>query len=115
MPIFLAQNTSINEAAIERWANFFSPSAIDKEQKIKELRWFAQTAQAYKGIHIRSVAEEIKTHQWESDVLSRAFEEITGIKVEHKIIGEGQIVRKMMDQLMTGRLLFDIYVIMPAK
>jgi len=106
----MAQNKQINEAAIERWATFFSPSAIEKEQKIKELRWFAQAAQQYQGLHIRSVAEEIKTHHWESEVLSRAFEEITGIKVEHKIIGEGQIVRKMMDQLMTGRLLFDIYV-----
>jgi len=106
----MAKNKQINEAAIERWATFFSPSAIEKEQKIKELRWFAQAAQQYQGLHIRSVAEEIKTHHWESEVLSRAFEEITGIKVEHKIIGEGQIVRKMMDQLMTGRLLFDIYV-----
>jgi glycerol transport system substrate-binding protein len=110
MPDCMAQNNQINEAAIERWATFFSPSAIEKEQKIKELRWFAQAAQQYQGLHIRSVAEEIKTHHWESEVLSRAFEEITGIKVEHKIIGEGQIVRKMMDQLMTGRLLFDIYV-----
>ncbi|SFC81732.1 extracellular solute-binding protein [Pseudoalteromonas denitrificans] len=106
----MAQNKSINEAALERWATFFSPSAIDKAEKIKELRWFAHAAQEYQGLHIRSVAEEIKTHQWESEVLSRAFEEITGITVDHKIIGEGQIVRKMMDQLMTGRLLFDIYV-----
>jgi len=106
----MAKNNPINEAAIERWATFFSPSAIEKEQKIKELRWFAQTAQQYQGLQIRSVAEEIKTHHWENEVLSRAFEEITGIEVEHKIIGEGQIVRKMMDQLMTGRLLFDIYV-----
>jgi len=110
LPDCMAKNKQINEAAIERWATFFSPSAIEKEQKIKELRWFAQAAQQYQGLHIRSVAEEIKTHHWESEVLSRAFEEITGIKVEHKIIGEGQIVRKMMDQLMTGRLLFDIYV-----
>ena len=110
MPDCMAQNNPINEAAIERWATFFSPSAIDKKQKIKELRWFAETAKQYQGLHIRSVAEEIKTHHWENEVLSRAFEEITGIKVEHKIIGEGQIVRKMMDQLMTGRLLFDIYV-----
>jgi len=106
----MAQNKPIDEAAIERWATFFSPSAIDREEKIKELRWFAEAAKQYQGLNVRSVAEEIKTHHWESEVLSRAFEEITGIKVEHKIIGEGQIVRKIMDQLMTGRLLFDIYV-----
>ena len=76
--------------------NFLSPLAIDKKQKIKELSCFAQTAKQYQGLHIRSVAQEIKTHHWENEVLSRAFEEITGIKVEHKIIGEGQIVRKMM-------------------
>ena len=110
IPDCMAQNNPINEAAIERWAAFFSPSAIEKQQKIKELRWFAKAAQEYQGLQIRSVAEEIKTHHWEHEVLSRAFEEITGIKVKHKIIGEGQIVRKMMDQLMTGRLLFDIYV-----
>lgn len=101
---------SVNKKAIAYWAEYFSPSASDYEEKLQELTWFAQASQQYQGQKITSVAESIKTHYWESEVLTQAFEEITGIKVTHKVISEGQIIKNMMEQLMTGRLLFDIYV-----
>ena len=99
-----------SEAAIEKWVDIFQPSVLSRAEMKAELRWFAKTAQQFRGEKIRTTAEGIKTHQWESEVLTQAFEEITGIEVEHEIIGEGQVVRKITDQLLTGRVIYDAYV-----
>ncbi|MGK0291178.1 MAG: glycerol transport system substrate-binding protein [bacterium] len=98
------------EKAAIRWAKNFTPSALSEQQRIKEFLWFARATKPFRGRKIKSVAEHIKTHFWERDVLTKAFQEITGIKVQHDIIGEGQIVQKITEQLMTGRVIYDIYV-----
>ena len=98
------------EAAIQKWADFFEPSVLSREERVAELRWFAEAAQSFQGREIKSVAEDIKTHYWESEVLAQAFEEITGIHVEHEIIGEGSVVERMVEQLRSGRIIYDIYV-----
>ncbi len=100
----------INEKAIQKWAKEFSPSALTEKEKIAELKWFAEISKPFRGKSIRSVAEHIKTHYWERDVLAKAFEEITGIRVKHEIIGEGDVVRAITGQMMTGRVIYDIYV-----
>lgn len=97
-------------AAIDKWVEEFQPSAFSKEEQRKELEWFAKESAPYKGIEIISVAEGIKTHQWEADVLTKAFYEITGIDVIHDIIGEGEIVDRVQRQIQTNRKLYDIYV-----
>ena len=98
------------EAAIAKWAKYFDRSVLSEEERIEELRWFAQAAAPFRGRRIKSVAEDIKTHYWESEVLTQAFEEITGIHVEHEVIGEGSLVERMVEQQRTGRILYDIYV-----
>lgn len=98
------------EAAIQKWAEVFEPSVLSKEERVAELRWFAQAAAPFRGRQIKSVAEDIKTHFWESEVLTQAFEEITGIQVEHEILGEGSVVERLVEQQRTGRLIYDIYV-----
>jgi glycerol transport system substrate-binding protein len=98
------------EVAIERWVDEFRPSALSRDQQIEELRWFYEVSKPFRGKKIKSVAEHIKTHFWERDVLAKAFEEITGIQVEHEIIGEGEIVRRITEQMMTGRIIHHIYV-----
>lgn len=98
------------EAAIQKWAGEFEPSVLSKEERIAELRWFSQVAAPFRGHSIKSVAEDIKTHFWESEVLAQAFEEITGIHVEHEIIGEGSVVERLVEQQRTGRIIYDIYV-----
>ena len=100
----------VDKDVLKKWADYFSPSAAEHAEKMKELAWFAEAAKEFRGKSIKSVAEEIKTHYWERDVLSQAFMEITGIEVDHKITGEGEVVRHILDQMMTGRLLFDAYV-----
>ena len=99
-----------SSAAIDKWIEEFHPSVINRDEQRKELEWFARVAAPYKGLEIKSVAEGIKTHQWESNVLAKAFYEITGIKVIHDIIGEGEIVDRVQRQIQTNRKLYDIYV-----
>ena len=41
---------------------------------------------------LKVVSEGIPTHVYESKTLTKAFEDITGIKVQHQIIGEGDVV-----------------------
>lgn len=107
MSVAVADDTS---AAIDKWIEEFQPSALSKEEQRAELEWFAKASAPYKGMEIKSAAEGIRTHNWESEVLAKAFEEITGIKVTHDIIGEGEIVDRVQRQIQTKRKLYDIYV-----
>lgn len=104
------QSDAPYEAAIEKWAAEFTPSTESEAQRRAELRWFMEAARPFRGLTITSVAEDIDTHYWESEVLTQAFEEITGIKVVHEIIGEGSVVERLVEQQRTGRRLYDIYV-----
>lgn len=105
----LAEQSS-NDDKLMQWAKFFSPSTLTEQQRIDELKWFKEVSRSFRGKKITSVAEDIKTHYWERDVLTKAFEDITGIKVVHDIIGEGSVVERMQQQLSTGNHLYDIYV-----
>ena len=98
--------------AIDKWIAEFQPSALSEEEQRAELEWFAKAAAPYAeaGIEIKSAAEGIRTHTYESEVLAKAFYEITGIKIVHDIIGEGEIVDRVQRQIQTKRKLYDIYV-----
>ena len=93
-----------------KWARYFSNSALTEHERIEELRWFRDVTEPFRGRTIRSVAEDIETHFWERDVLTVAFEELTGIHVEHEIIGEGSIVEQISVQQQTGYRFYDIYI-----
>jgi hypothetical protein len=56
------------------------------------------------------VSETIDTHVYESQVLAKAFTEITGIEVTHDLIGEGDVVEKLQTQMQTGENIYDAYV-----
>ena len=104
-----AQTRSPDEA-IDYWTEQFGHSSLSTEQVESELKWFQQVGSKFKGKRIKSIAEGIKTHKWERDVLAKAFYEITGIKVVHDIHGEGAVVDFLMKQMTTGRNSYDIYV-----
>ncbi|MBF8222237.1 ABC transporter substrate-binding protein [Halomonas sp. 328] len=98
-------------AAIERWVDeVFQHSTLTREQQIAELEWFARAAEPFRGMSINTVAEGLATHEYERDVLARAFGEITGIEVTHNIIGEGDVVDNMQTQMQSGRNIYDAYV-----
>ncbi|EPJ50997.1 MAG: sugar ABC transporter substrate-binding protein [Osedax symbiont Rs2] len=98
------------DAKIEYWIEKLQPSTVSKAEMRKELQWFKQVGKAFRGKSIKSVAEDIKTHHWERNVLAQAFFDITGIRVEHKIIGEGAVVEALLRQMSSGKNSYDIYV-----
>jgi glycerol transport system substrate-binding protein len=55
-------------------------------------------------------SETIPTHEYESKVLAKAFEEITGIKVTHDLIQEGDVIEKLQIQMQSGKNVFDAYI-----
>lgn len=99
-----------SDEAIARWSDYFQYSTLNSQQRTAELEWFKEAGKRFRGKKIRSIAEGIKTHEWESSVLTKAFYEITGIQVKHDIRGEGAVVDALMKQLTSGRSNYDIYV-----
>ena len=95
-------------AAIKKWSDGeFSLSTISAKEREKELNWFYDAAKPFKGMEINVLSETIPTHEYESKVLTKAFEEITGIKVNHQLLGEGEVVQAVQTQMQTGRNLYD--------
>ena len=85
-------------------------SSLDRAAQEAELQWFIDAAKPYAGLDIRVVSENITTHEYESKVLAPAFTAITGIKITHDIIGEGDVVEKLQTQMQSGENLYDGYI-----
>src|SRR6202048_1796528 len=82
-----------DEAAAKKWIDSeFQPSTLSKDDQMKEMRWFIKAADPLKGMEINACTETLTMHEYESKTLAKAFEEITGIKVKHDIIQEGDVV-----------------------
>ncbi len=97
---FLAGFASADMEAAKKWVdNEFQPSTLTKDQQIKEMEWFIKAAKPFKGMEIKVVSETIPTHEYESKVLAKAFYEITGIKVTHDLIQEGDVIEKLQTQM----------------
>src|SRR5210317_2557474 len=97
--------------AIKKWSDGeFSLSALSAKEREKELKWFQDAAKPFKGMTLKVVSEGIPTHVYESKTLTKAFEEITGIKVQHQIIGEGDVVMAVQTQMQTNVSIYDAYV-----
>jgi glycerol transport system substrate-binding protein len=71
----------------------FQPSPLSQADQLKEMEWFVKAAAPFKGMEINVLSETIPTHEYESKTLTKAFEEITGIKVNHQLLGEGEVVQ----------------------
>ena len=100
-----------DEAAAKKWIDSeFQPSTLSKEDQMKEMQWFIKAAEPFKGMEVNVLSESIPTHTYESTVLTKAFEEITGIKVNHQILGEGEVVQAVQTQMQTNRNLYDAYI-----
>ena len=98
-------------AAAEKWIDEeFQPSALSRDEQKAEMQWFIDAAQPFAGMEINVLSETIPTHTYESTVLTKAFEEITGIKVNHQLLGEGEVVQAVQTQMQTNRNLYDGYV-----
>ena len=97
--------------AAKRWLESeFDVSTLSKAEQKRELEWFTQAAKDLRGMEINVVSETITTHKYESNVLAKAFEEITGIKVNHILIQEGDVIEKLQTQMQSGRNIYDAYI-----
>ncbi len=98
-------------AEAEKWINDeFQPSTLSKDEQMAEMEWFINAAKPFEGMEINVLSETIPTHEYESKTLTKAFEEITGIKVNHQLLGEGEVVQAVQTQMQTGRNLYDAYI-----
>ena len=107
----LSLSAFAGESEAKKWVNDeFQPSTLSKADQMKEMNWFINAAKPFKGMEINVLSETIPTHEYESKVLTKAFEEITGIKVNHQLLGEGEVVQAVQTQMQTGRNLYDAYI-----
>jgi glycerol transport system substrate-binding protein len=103
--------TAGGAAAAKKWIDDeFQPSVLSKEEQAKEMEWFANAAKPFVGMEINVLSETIPTHEYESKTLTKAFQEITGIKVNHQLLGEGEVVQAVQTQMQTNRNLYDAYI-----
>ena len=85
-------------------------SALNRADQEKEMQWFVDAAKPFAGMDIKVVSETITTHSYESKVLAPAFTAITGIKVTHDLLGEGDVVEKLQTQMQSGENVYDAYI-----
>ena len=98
-------------AAAEKWIDEeFQPSVLSRDEQKAEMQWFIDAAAPFAGMEINVLSETIPTHTYELTVLTKAFEEITGIKVNHQLLSEGEVVQAVQTQMQTNRNLYDAYV-----
>ncbi|MDZ7753152.1 MAG: ABC transporter substrate-binding protein [Gammaproteobacteria bacterium] len=99
------------EAAARRWVRGeFTPSTLNEKARMAEMAFFIRAAAPYHGQRIHVATETIPTHVYEQRVLARAFHEITGVRVQHDLLHEGELVQRFQRQARTGRNLYDAYV-----
>jgi glycerol transport system substrate-binding protein len=107
-----------DEAAAKKWIdNEFQPSSLSKDKQMAEMKWFIDAAAKLKAkgvTEINVVSETITTHEYESKTLAKAFEEITGIKVKHDIIQEGDVVEKLQTSMQSGKSIYDGWISTPT-
>ncbi len=112
--LLISNNSKLSYAGSKeahKWIeNEFAHSTLTKKQQIKEFEWFIKTAKPYKGMVINVVSERIDTHWYESNVLAKAFREITGIQVIHELTGEDDVVKKIQIHMDRGINLYDAYI-----
>ena len=114
MAALAGQAAWAGEAEAKKWVdNEFQPSTLSKDQQMAEMKWFIEAAKKLqaKGVkEISVVSETITTHEYESKTMAKAFEEITGIKVKHDLIQEGDVVEKLQTSMQSGKSIYDGWI-----
>ena len=74
------------------------------------MEWFIKAAEALQGHGDQRRLGDDHTHEYESKVLAKAFSEITGIKLTHDLIQEGDVVEKIQTQMQSGKNIYDGWI-----
>jgi glycerol transport system substrate-binding protein len=97
--------------AAKKWVDTeFQPSTLSKDEQMKEMEWFIKAAEPFRGMDIKVVSETITTHEYEAKTLAKAFSEITGVKLTHDLLQEGDVIEKIQTQMQSGQNIYDGYV-----
>ena len=75
-----------------------------------EMEWFIKASKPFQGMQLSTVSEILKVHDYESKTLTRAFADITGIKVNHDLMDEGLLVDKIEVEMQSGRPVYDFWM-----
>ncbi len=101
---------SAQSDAAQRWIdNEFQPSTLSKADQMKEMQFFIEASKPYQGMEIHVVTEILDTHIYKSQVMTKAFNEITGMKVTSDYIKEGDLVNKLQSEMQSGKPIYDMY------
>jgi glycerol transport system substrate-binding protein len=110
----VAQGALAGMPEAKKWVDTeFQPSTMSKDQQLAEMQWFIDAAAKLKakGVNeISVVSETLTTHEYESKTLAKAFEDITGIKVNHQVIQEGDLVEKLQTSMQSGKSIYDGWI-----
>jgi len=97
--------------AAKKWVDSeFQPSTLSKDAQMAEMEWFISASKPFQGMQVNTVSEILKVHDYESKTLTRAFAEITGIKVNHDLMDEGLLVDKIGVEMQSGRPVYDFWM-----
>lgn len=97
--------------AAKKWIDAeFKPSTLSPQQQMAELEWFIKAAEPFRGMNIKVVSETLTTHEYESKTLARAFSEITGIRLTHDLVQEGDVIEKIQTQMQSDKNIYDGWV-----
>jgi len=110
----MASQVRADEAAARKWIDQeFQPSTLTKAQQVSEMKWFVDAAKKLQAMGVKEIAvvsETITTHEYEAKTLARAFGEITGIKVKHDLIQEGDVIEKLQTSMQSGKSIYDGWI-----
>ena len=101
---------SAGVSAIQWVDTEFTPSTLTRDEQLEEMRWFTEASTPFRGMEISVVSETLTTHEYEATKLAEAFFEITGIRVTHDLIQEGDVIEKLQTQMLSGQNVYDAYV-----
>ena len=97
--------------AAKKWVdNEFQPSTLTKEQQMAEMECFIKASAPFKGMEVSTVSEILSVHDYESKTLTKAFNDITGIKVNHELMNEGLLVSKIAVEIASGKPIYDFWM-----
>ena len=97
-------------AVLDKAMKELTPSTLDHDKQLAELKWFQDAAKPFAGMEIKVVSEVLDVHAYESKVLAPLFTELTGIKVVQDTIQEGDLIEKLQTQMQSGEAIYDMYV-----
>jgi len=97
-------------ANAETWLPAFQPSTLSETEQLAEMAWFTEAATDFRGMSINVASESLTTHEYETTQLTKAFYDITGIRVTHDLIQQGDVIEKLQTQMQSGANVYDQYV-----